>query len=138
MIKKGLKFKLGLGVMLLILLFTAGTAFGEASSMLTFVDTAGGANPEAASITFTSYYGGDDSKIHTEDSWNDTNNNEGYVSSSGSCRVSPLQMANDQSSASYNIWVSYSGTGGNQGERLLARSPAAAPVIPLPEPREVL
>lgn len=114
MIKKGLKFKIGLGAVLLVLLLTAGTAFGEAMSMLSFVDTAGGSNPEIGSITFTSYYD-NDSKIHTEDSWNDENSNTGYVDSAGSCRVSPVQMGGEQTGQSYNIWVSYSGTEGNQG-----------------------
>jgi hypothetical protein len=102
-----MKHKITLGAALIAVLLMAGIAFGEASSMNTFIRTSGGVNPAAGTITFTAYYNSDDSKIHSEDSWNDTNNNEGYVSTSGACRVNPMQMAGEQSSQSYNIWISY-------------------------------
>ncbi len=133
MMKKGLKFKIGLGVVLLALLLAAGPAFGEAMSMLSFVDTNGGANPEAGSITFTSYYD-NDAKIHTEDSWNDENSNTGYVDSAGSCRVSPVQMGGDQTGSTYHIWVSYTGTEGNQGGTASLTVPGSGIGYTLPNP----
>jgi len=103
-------------ILILVLLALVGPAWGEATSMITYTKLEGGVNkPEANSITFAAYYNNDDSKIQTEDSWNDTNTNEGYVATSGACRVKPDQMASDQTGQPYTIWISYSGTGGNQG-----------------------
>ena len=105
-------------ILILVLLALVGPAWGEATSMITFTKLEGGVNkPEANSITFTAYYNNDDSKIQTEDSWNDSNPdpNMGYVAASGAGRVKPDQLAGDQTGQPYIIWMSYSGTSGNQG-----------------------
>ena len=110
--------KLVKGGLLVLLLGSvlASAGWAEPSSVLAGVRLSDGTTrPEADSVNFTAYYNGDDSKIQTEDSWNDENLNTGYVASSGYARVNPAQTAGDQSSQTFNTWISYSGTGGNQG-----------------------
>src|SRR3989339_1739558 len=91
-------------VLILILILSGQLLAYNTISMWTKVQSAASTIPTSAS--FIAYFNGSDSLIQTEDSWNGTNNNEGYWSTLGICRVNSDYITGLTAASTYDIWIS--------------------------------
>jgi hypothetical protein len=127
MIKRLLKYIFLSGVALILL--TSSVLAYSSVSMWT-VTKLSGSTVTPSSVNFTAYYNGNDDIIQTEDSWNDTNNGEGYWASMGICRTNTDQITGLTVSSTYDIWVSSGKEAGHATGTVGTKDPATGKLVP--------
>ena len=91
--------------------------------------------PNLNSVTFTAYFNGDDSKLLTEDSWNNISDNAGYYHTGpyGACRVDTDDINTLEQGSNYDIWVANENKGGHASKQSIGLS-SPSDTSPLPNP----